>query len=274
MQLADARSLLFVPGDRPERFAKAVASGADIVCIDLEDALAPAAREAARVQVVAFLATQAPGHHVGVRINSLDTADGARDLAALKHSAPAWVMLAKTERAAQLEVLAAHLPDVPQMALIESATAMLAAGSIAQAQSPLAALMLGGADLAADLGCEFAWEPLLHARSALVMAAASRHLAAIDVPCLDVHDNAGTQAETARVAALGFTGKAAIHPAQIVAIHAGMAPGASAVARARRIVEAAQANEAALLLDGCLVDRPLLLSAQRVLRRQISHVAG
>jgi (S)-citramalyl-CoA lyase len=267
MQLIDARSLLFVPGDRPERFAKAAASGADLVCIDLEDAVAPAAREGARAHVVAFLASQAPGHHFGVRINSLDTADAKQDIAALKHSAPAWLMLAKTEGAAQLELLALHLPGVPQMALLESATALLAASLIAQAQSPLAALMLGGADLAADLGCEMVWEPLLHARSMLVMAAASRQLAAFDVPCLDVPDLAGTQAETARVAALGFTGKAAIHPTQIAAIHAGLAPNAAALARAQRIVDAAQTNVGAQLLDGRMIDRPLLLSAQRVLRR-------
>jgi (S)-citramalyl-CoA lyase len=267
MKLMDARSLLFVPGNRPERFAKAAASGADVVCIDLEDAVPPSEREAARAHVLALLASQTLGHRFGVRVSALTTDDGRRDLQALHAAAPCFAMLSKTESAAQLEALAAQMPGVAQIALIEGAAALLAAAAIADARSPLAALMLGGADLAAELGCEFAWEPLLFARSTIVAAAASRQLASIDVPFLDVADAQGAQAEASRVAALGFSAKAAIHPSQIAPLHAGLAPSAQAVERARRVTQATQTNEGAWLLDGRLVDRPVLLAAERVLRR-------
>ncbi len=270
-----ARSLLFVPGDRPERFSKAQASGADLVCIDWEDAVAPAARAQARSTVLAFLAQQAAGHVYGVRINALASADGLRDVLALSEAPPAaqpaFVMLAKTENAAQVQLLADHLAGLPLVALIESAAGLHAAASIAAAHPQLAALMLGGADLAAELQCEMAWEPLLHARSALVLAAAAAGVACIDVPCLDVAHVDGARTEAQRVAALGFSAKAAIHPTQIAAIHAGMRPSEAALQQAQRVVQVAQqaatTGSAALLLDGRLIDRPVVLAAQRLLRR-------
>lgn len=266
--LRDIRSLLFVPGHRGERFAKAAAAGPDCVCIDLEDAVAPADREAAREQVAAFLAAQPAGHAFGVRINSLDSDDGARDLHWLRALAShcAFVMLAKTERPEQLQRLAAAAA-VPQIALIESAAAVMAAAGIAADQPQLQALMLGGADLAADLGCDFAWEPLLLARSTLVLAAATARLAVIDVPWLDVADAEGARAEALRVAALGYTAKALIHPSQVAPVHAAFTPSAAQVERAQRIVQAAAANPGAVLVDGRMIDRPVVLAAHRVLRR-------
>ena len=293
VSLGAARSLLFVPGNRAERWAKALASGADLVCIDLEDAVPPAERALARRQLTAHLSTHGADARCGVRINRLSSSDALQDVLALQgllkspslpgpNSAPAFVMLAKTESAAQLELLAAWLPGVPLVALIESSIGVLAAAAIAQARAPLCALMFGGADLAAELGCEMAWEPLLGARCALVLAAACRgdtntdrntgskadsSLALWDVPCLAIHDAVGTEAETRRVAALGYTGKAVIHPAQVAPVHAGLAADPAALERARRVVAAALHNEAAVMLDGRLVDRPVVLAAQRLLRR-------
>ena len=267
--LSNARSLLFVPGNRPERFAKAGASGADVACIDLEDAVPPPDRVAARTAVIAFLRAQPSGHHYGVRISRLAAADGLRDALTLHEAqaAPAFVMLAKTESAEQLVLLSQWLPNTPLIALIESARGLAAASAIASANAPLHALMFGGADFAAELGAELAWEPMLHARSTLAAAAASANLACLDVPWLDVADAAGAEAETRHVAALGFTGKALIHPSQVAPVHAGLMPSAEALARARRVVAASGENDAAVLVDGRLVDRPVVLAAQRTLRR-------
>jgi (S)-citramalyl-CoA lyase len=269
MMLVHARSLLFVPGNRPERFTKAGASGADMVCIDLEDAVPPAERVAARAAVLAFLHDQPAGHRYGVRINRLASVDALHDAAALSGSntAPAFVMLAKTESARELELLAAWLPNAPQIALIESARGMQAAASIAQAGTPLQALMFGGADFSAELGCEWAWEPLLHARSSLLLAASAAGIGCIDVPWLDVANPTGAEEEARRVASLGFSGKALIHPSQVAPVHAGFAPSAQTLERARRVVAASGANDAAVLVDGRLVDRPVVLAAQRALRR-------
>jgi (S)-citramalyl-CoA lyase len=273
--IAKARSLLFVPGDRPERFAKATASGADLVCIDWEDAVAATSRAHARQASLQFLREQTAAHADGIhacglRINRLSSSDGLRDVLALQDAGatPAFVMLAKTESAADVALLATHLPTVPLIALIESARGLHAAAAIAQAHVQMQALMLGGVDLAAELGCEFAWTPLLHARSTLVAAAASAGLPCIDVPWLNVADAPGAQQEAAQAAALGFSAKALIHPNQVAPVHAGLRPSEAAVAHARRVVQAAaQGSHAAILLDGKLIDRPVVLAAQRLLRR-------
>lgn len=270
--VASARSLLFVPGNRPERFTKAAAAGADLVCIDLEDAVPAAERPAARLAAVDHLRGLAPGHHVGVRISRMASADGLRDVLALADAAasPAYVMLAKTESAEQIRLLAGYLVGTPLIALVESARGLQDAAAIAGAHPKLQALMLGGVDLCAELGCEFAWEPLLHARCTLVAAAASAGLGMLDVPWLVVADVDGLRAETARAVALGFTGKACIHPSQVAAVHAGLQPSDEALERARRTVAAAGAagaDAAAVLVDGRLVDRPVVLAAQRLLAR-------
>ncbi len=267
--LSLARSLLFVPGHRPDRYAKAGAAGADLVCIDLEDAVPPAERPAARVACLQFLASQPDGHRYGVRISRLAAADGLRDVLALADAGakPAYVMLAKSESAGELRLLAAQLPGLPFIALIESARGLAEAMAIAGAHPQVQGLMLGGVDLAAELGCEVAWEPLLFARSTLVSAAASAAIGCIDVPWLDVADADGARVETARIAALGFSGKSMIHPSQVAPVHAGFAPAPEALERARRVLAAAGVNDAAVLVDGRMVDRPVVLAAQRLLRR-------
>ena len=283
--IASARTLLFVPADRPERYAKAAASGADLVCIDLEDAVAPAARAQARVSLMSFLKAQAQGHPFGLRINPWGSADGLRDVLALREvfappdaaPNPAFVMLAKTQCANDVALLAEHLPGLPLVALIESAQGLHAAADIAGASAQLRALMFGGADMAADLACAFTWEPLLHARCTVVAAAARHGLASFDVPWLDVADPAGAAAEALRAVQLGFTGKGLIHPSQVAPVHSALQPTPEALARAQRVVRAlAQAmgqavgqavGQGAVLVDGRMVDRPVLLAAQRLLRR-------
>uniref|UniRef100_UPI0022EB5299 HpcH/HpaI aldolase/citrate lyase family protein n=1 Tax=Falsiroseomonas oryzae TaxID=2766473 RepID=UPI0022EB5299 len=163
--LALARSILFVPGHRPDRFAKALAVGADAVVIDLEDAVPPGEKAAARQAVLARPAAPA-GVAFGVRINPVPTPEGIADLAALlaAEAAPDFLMLPKTEAAEELRIVhrafARHARPPQLLALVESAEGLARAGAIA-AEPGCVALAFGGVDLAADLGCAFAWEPLL-----------------------------------------------------------------------------------------------------------------
>ena len=264
-----ARSLLFVPGNRPERFDKAVASGAQAVCIDLEDAVPAADKDAARVAALEFLGRRRSDVFVCLRINSLRNAQGWRDLLALRDGPPAdAIMVPKVEHVEELRIASSVcLRRERWIALIETALGMTRAEEIAAAPD-LAALMLGGADYAADVGAAFAWEPLLAARQRLVQAAALRRLPAIDVPFLDLRDESGLAEETRRVGHLGFSCKAAIHPSQVATISATLRPSEAEVARARRVVEAmARSDGGVTLLDGEMLDEPVLRAAQRVLGR-------
>jgi citrate lyase beta subunit len=264
--LADARSLLFVPGHRPERFAKALASGADLVCIDLEDAVPPEHRAASRAAVAEHLRADP---RAGIRISPLGSRDGLRDVLALQElgAKPAFVMLAKCKSAAELRLLSEQLDGVPLIALVESVAGLRAAHEMAHACPRVQALMFGGADYSADARCTMAWDPLLMARCTLAAAAAEAGIGCIDVPFLDVADAAGAQAEAERVAALGYTGKALIHPSQVAPVHCGFAPSAGEVARAQRVVQAAARSSGAVLLEGRMIDHAVVRAAERLLRR-------
>lgn len=270
--IALARSILFVPGHRPDRFAKALATGADAVVIDLEDAVPPGEKAAARAAALARPAAPA-GVALGIRMNPLPTPDGIADLAALLAAAeaPDFLMLPKVEAAEELRIVArafARHARAPQLvALIESAEGLAHAGAIA-AEPGCAALGFGGVDLAADLGCQVAWEPLLPHRAALVAAAARGGRGVVDVPFLALDDEAGLAEETRRVQALGFTGKLAIHPRQVATIQAVLTPPAEQVAWARRILDAMdQAAGGVCVVDGKMVDAPVARAARRVLAR-------
>lgn len=273
--LSGLRSLLFVPADRPERFLKAAASGADGVVLDLEDAVAPHAKAQARETALNFLAGDAARATQTLwvlRINHFKTLAGLEDLLALRKAQrlPAAIMLPKVESLAEVEVAVAHLHrpvGAPLMvALIESARGLEAAGAIA-AHPAVAALAFGGADLAADLGAEMAWEPLLFARGRIVQAAATQQIAAWDVPFLDLGDEAGLARETTAAKALGFRAKLAIHPAQAAGINAVFSPTQRQVERASQVVEAsARAAGGVCVLNGKMIDQPVVLAAQRTLR--------
>ena len=167
------RSLLFVPGNRPDRFGKALSAGADIVCIDLEDAVPPAEKATARATVTDWL-PQADGHpRVCVRINAPDSAAGKEDIQALAaaKAPPAWVMIPKVAAAADILAAAKPLPDAQLIALVESPGGVLGCAASATASPQLRALMFGGADFSAEMNCAMEWEPLLAARSQLARAA-------------------------------------------------------------------------------------------------------
>ncbi len=267
------RSLLFVPGSKPERFVKALDAGADIVCIDLEDAVLPTQKDSARAEVVQFLADQKAQHpdnfaKICVRINAVDTEYGAADLKSLAAVAPAYIMIAMCADASQVQqaVKEVNSSSTQFIALIESLNGLGNAKNIAHASPRLTALMFGGGDMSAELRCEFSYEPLLHARHQMVQAAASNGLGLIDVPYIDMQNEAGLSEETLKIKALGFTGKAAIHPKQIAQIHQAFMPTEAQIEYAQAVVDATKgADSGVVTVHGRMVDRPIILAAQRTL---------
>ncbi|QOW24448.1 CoA ester lyase [Lysobacter sp. H23M47] len=265
------RCLMFVPGSRPERYAKAIATGADQVCIDLEDAVAPGDKDSARASVFAFLADAPESYsEIGLRLNPLSTELGRKDLAELKASglAPAFVMLPKVETAQELLDADAALAgaDTGLIAQIETPRGLLDARALAHATPRLQALMFGGFDFIVALRGRASWESFFHPRVQLAVIAAEAGIGCIDVPFLDIKDEASLVEETDRVIALGFTAKAAIHPAQVDPIQQRYLPTADELERARRVVAALQGNRGeAIQLDGKLVDRPIEIAAERAI---------
>ena len=279
-RLRARRSVLFCPASRPDRFAKALASGADAVCLDLEDGVGPDAKDAARDALAEFLSGwsgSAPGEpEIVVRVNDPNAALGFRDLEVLTMARlPDAVMVPKVNDAQTLvDVAQALAPgsDVRRapalLPLIETVRGLERVVDIARADVPLGALVFGGMDLSAELGARFEWEPLLYARSRIVHAAALAGIGSIDVPWPGLADADGLEEEARRAARLGFTGKLAIHPAQVPLIHAALAPDAEELEAARRIVDAAaRSGEGVIVVDGRMVDRPVVLGAERILAR-------
>lgn len=267
------RSLLFVPGLRPDRFAKALEAGADIVCVDIEDAVPLPRKEEARELTLPLFA-DGPHPHVEtmVRINPLSTPDGLRDILALRACAapPAAVMLAKPGSAAEIrlydELLQGSCAGIRFHVIIESTDGLANVMEIASASPRIDSLLFGAVDMSADLRAAKTWETLLYARSRIVHAAARYGLDLLDVPYLNLDDEAGLRKEAEMSDALGFTGKAAIHPKQIPVINGVFSPSAEMIARARRILDAfAEDKTGLLVVDGELIERPVIRSMHRIL---------
>jgi citrate lyase subunit beta/citryl-CoA lyase len=269
--LSTPRAPLFVPATAAARHARAFGSGADAVIVDLEDAVAPAQKEAARAALAAALAHRVEGCRAIVRINSPATAFGAADLEAVAAldpgAAPDALMVPKADPDSVAEAAAAGIPII---ALAETAAGILAAAETA-ARPGVALLMLGPVDLAAELGCResAAGEELLFARGQLVLAAAAAGLPApIDGPCLQPRDPEALGLELARARRLGFGGKACIHPAQVEPTLRAFAPSEAELAWAERILaawEEGSGERGVFVLDGEMVDLPVLTRARRIL---------
>lgn len=278
-QLFAIRSLLFAPADRPERFQKAAMSQADGIVLDLEDGVAPAAKAMAREAALSFFAGDAGRPLSMLRINHVKTIAGLEDLLLLRSAQcmPAGIMLPKVESVADVEIAVAHLHATDRapiiVALVESARGLAAVDAVA-AHPAVGALAFGGADLAADLGAEMTWEPLLYARSRLVQASAENQIPAWDVPYLDIQDEEGLLRESAAAKALGFRAKLAIHPAQVGRINAVFSPTQQQVKRAQQVVEAySSAAGGVCVLGGKMIDQPVVLAAERTLHlaRRLAH---
>lgn len=263
------RSLLFVPGARPDRFQKAVSIGADAVCIDLEDAVPPGQKDAARHATLDFIA-QTEMRGLGVRINAVHTPDCMTDLRAIgtARKRPGFVMIAKVDSAQDLALVRQAIgEDAPLWPIIESAEGLRHAWEIASADA-VAGVLFGAVDFAADLGCTMDWEPLLYARGALAAAAARGHRQLLDSPFVDVRDLAGLEEATARARAMGFTGRACIHPDQVPVVNRLYTPSAAEITQARRVLNAFNATGGGpALLDGKLIELPVVRQAVRVLER-------
>jgi (S)-citramalyl-CoA lyase len=270
-----ACSLLFVPGSRPDRFAKAKAGGADLTVIDLEDAVAAADKQAARDAALAQIAADGAGW--AVRINGVATAAGIADLAALIESdhLPEILLVPMVESAAELDVIAGALgANCPALVpLIETPRGLRHALEIAS-HPRTSAVMFGGGDFSGELGVELAWEPLLLARQHLILACAEARKPAIDVPFIRLEDEAGLAEEAARARAIGFAAKAAIHPRQVPAIRAAFAPSPEVVAEARAALEAyAAGGEQAIRFRGRMLEAPIIKHYRALIARheELTH---
>ncbi|RBI83334.1 CoA ester lyase [Rhodosalinus halophilus] len=268
------RSYLFVPGDSARKMKKAMDSGADALILDLEDAVAPGAKEAARAAVAGFLSAPAPMPRY-VRVNALDTGLAEADVAAVRGRADGYV-LPKCEGPADLADLSRLTGDAPVVAIAtETVSAVRSLLSRDWTHPTLEGLAWGGEDLAADLGASSNRDaqgryrtPFRLARDAMLFAAKEAGVAAIDAVFTDFRDARGLEAEAMEAEAVGFTGKLAIHPAQIAPIHRAFTPGEDRVAWARRVVAAVTAAEGGVAtLDGQMLDRPHLRQARLLLER-------
>ena len=273
--LAQARTLLFVPGNRPERFSKALASGADAVVLDLEDSVPLSAKQGAREAIRdAWADLCAAGVPLVVRINASESSSGAEDIewfgSAPFATAPSAVMVPKAGSRASLEYLAGRLPGAALLPIIETAAGYAALPELAAAPGVLR-LAVGHIDFLADTGlqCSADEAELVPLRFAVAMATRLHGLApALDGVTVAIDDEARLRADTFRALRFGFGGKLCIHPRQVAVVHAAMTPSAEEVTWARCVIAAdAASGGAAVQLDGRMVDAPVVLQARRVLAR-------
>ena len=266
------KSWLFTPATKSDRFTRAADVHSDALIIDLEDAVAPSAKTEARETALRYLAgISADRLPCALRINSPDTGFGLDDLRALLNSPanPDYLVLPKCDSSALIALVGNLLREAKKtaqiIALIESAKAIGALREIAGGEAKPAALVFGAADMAADLGSETAWEPLLWVRARIIQAAASAGIAALDSPYFDIADTEGLKQETKASASLGFRGKCAIHPAQIATINAFLTPSEQQVAEARQILVVNQQGVGSV--DHEMVDEAVARKARLVLER-------
>jgi citrate lyase subunit beta/citryl-CoA lyase len=263
------RSLLFVPGNRPERFNKALAAGADAVIVDLEDAVPPVEKCAARDSVAGWMDA---AHPVVLRINDSNSSWFRDDLGLCTRPGIAGIMLAKAEAREELEALAALAPATPLLPLIETAAGFANAETLARAPG-VQRLVFGNIDLQLDLGIAGNGEELNYFRSSLVLISRLAGIAPpIDGVCTAFDDVDALRAEALRGRRFGFGGKLCIHPKQVAGVNAAYRPDADEIAWAERVLAvAATAHGAAVALEGKMVDRPVIRRAEQILmeaRRQ------
>jgi len=265
------RSLLFAPANRPAIHGKALASGADIVCLDLEDAVPPADKAGARETATGFL-NDAAGPERVVRINGLRSADGLRDILALLDAAPTGgtIFLPKVATAEEVrltdDLISEASAPLGIAVLIESLEGLHNAVGILGASPRISFAMFGAVDYAAELGVEVAPEPLLHARTTLVHAAKLAGVDLLDVPCLAFRDDDAVSIEAKAARALGFTGKAALHPSNLPVLGEIFSPSQAEIAHAEKVVALFEQSPNGLaVLDGKLIEKPVIRSMQRIL---------
>ena len=265
------RTYLFVPGNRPERFAKALASGADAVVLDLEDAVAADVKGAARNAIADWMATAGATERerIVVRINDVASPSFADDLRLLRDAHLAGVMLPKAEAPDQIGAVRAAVPHARVLALIESARGVAQVEAVA-ASTGVSRLVFGTLDYALDLDLDITEQSDALVYGASRLAVASR-LADLAPPVAGVtpqiDDASRLLLDLAWARRHGFGAKLCVHPKQVAAIHAALAPSPQAVDWARRVLAAEVASPGVARLDGRMIDRPVVLQAQRTLQR-------
>ncbi len=271
------RSLLFVPADRPERFARAAASGADAIILDLEDSVAPERKAFGRDAVRDWLSAR-PEATSFVRINPLDSGLAGADLDGVMAARPDGLVLPKAEGAASVEALCGMIDAADTLPILpiasETPAAIFQLGSYSAVGKQLAGLTWGAEDLPAAIGAISAREPdgrytapYEMVRALVLFAAHAAAVPAIETVFPAITDAEGLGAYVARARRDGFTGMMAINPSQVHVINAGFTPSAEELARAQAIVDAfaARPDAGALALDGKMIDRPHLIQARRIL---------
>lgn len=256
-----ARSLLFVPGDRPERYPKALASGAHEVILDLEDAVAPAAKDAARQTVGTWLRE---GHPAVVRINAIDTPWFDDDMAMLRSVPGAAVMLPKADTASLAHTLR-MLPGRRVIALVETVAGYMGLRTLVCLDG-LARIAFGSVDFATESGIADEGDAMTAIRTHIVLSSCHAGLEApIDGVSLEFKDETAMRADALRSRQLGFGGKLCIHPNQVAAVNGAYRPTAAERAWAQRVLTAFQESQgAATAVDGKMIDKPVVESARRI----------
>jgi citrate lyase beta subunit len=267
------RSFIFTPGLRPDMYPKALASGADIVCVELEDGIAPKDKTEARRNALAlFEQPQADdGVERIVRINSMREHFGIEDVNAVLASTtpPPALMMPKVRAPDEVVMLDQLLTEAGHATrlhvIIETNEGLEAAFEIARCSDRIDAMFFGGVDMAAELRCVNSYDTLLYARSRVVHAAAAAGLDVIDVPFLDLDDPEGMRVEAEKVRDLGFAGKGSVHPKQIAALNEVFTPSTDKIAHARRIIaEFEKADTGLVVIDGKLIEKPALREKYRI----------
>ncbi|MCF4997569.1 CoA ester lyase [Pseudomonas syringae] len=260
-----ARSYLFVPGDRPERFDKACAAGADVVILDLEDAVTPERKDQAREAIRAWLKA---GGKAWVRFNASDTQWHADDCSLIDVPGLLGVSLPKAESAAQISVLAQRMAEPLRiLPIIETARGICNAEEIASAPK-VQCLAFGSVDFQVDTGILGDGEELLFARSRLVLASALARIGApVDGVTTNLDDLDLLASDVHRARQQGFAGKLCVHPKQVAPINNGFLPAEHEVQWAQAVMDAVAKDQGvgAISLNGKLIDLPVILRAQRIL---------
>ncbi len=268
------RSFIFTPGLNPDMYPKALAAGADIVCVELEDGVAPHHKDQARASAMALFAQPQADDGVErvVRINCLREAFGLADVQAIlaTDTPPPSLMLPKVRTPDEVQWLDDLLTErghaTRLQVIIETNAGLEAVYDIARASPRIDALLFGAVDLSAELRCKNSWESMLYARARVVHAAAGEGLDVIDVPFLDLNDPDGMREEAARSRDLGFGGKGCIHPKQIPILNDVFTPDEAQVAHAKRIIQAFEdAGTGLVVIDGKLIEKPVLRDMHRIL---------
>ena len=271
------RSLLFVPGSRLEIFPKATASSADIVCVDLEDAVSETQKNNAREEVISLILNErsqqsSSREEIWIRINSIRSTSGLADVLAIAQAetAPDGIMIPKINSPEEINILRDILSDKHKELkfhpLIETTRGLKQAYDIAKSSHKIGSIIFGGYDMSASLRVEPNWDSLLVARHKLVLAAANAKVELLDMPYFGLEDPLGLQEETKKASEIGFTGKCAIHPKQLDLINQVFSPNVEEVKKAQNLIKKYESQDKAFVeIDGILMEKPVVERLYRII---------